>query len=231
VAVMAYAVVCDDVGIGDNAVIYSHVSLGEGVSVGADSIVYPHVCVYPRCILGSRVIVHAGAVIGSDGFGFVTVGGQHHKVPHAGHVEIGDDVEIGANVTIDRGTTGLTIVGRGTKIDNLVHLAHNVVIGENCFLVAFTGISGSAHIGNNVTFAGQSGSAGHLTIGDNCVFAARTGVIGNVPANSFYAGFPARPHREWLRSEGAQRKGPELIKRVQELEKRLSELEKGSNKG
>ncbi|MDR3592292.1 MAG: UDP-3-O-(3-hydroxymyristoyl)glucosamine N-acyltransferase [Negativicutes bacterium] len=231
VAVMAHAVIGDNASVGDNTVIYPLVSLGEEAAVGADTIIYPHVTVYRRCVIGSRVIIQAGAVIGSDGFGFVTVGGKHHKVPHVGHVSIGDDVEIGANVTIDRGTTGSTTVGNGTKIDNLVHLAHNVVIGENCFLVAFTGISGSAHIGNNVTFAGQSGSAGHLTIGDNCVFAAKSGVIGNVPANSFYAGFPARPHREWLRSEGAQRRVPDLMKKVHELEKRLAEVEKGSSKG
>lgn len=230
VAIMAYAVIGDNVEVGDNTVIYPHVSLGEEVNVGADAVIYPHVTVYPRSVLGARVVVHAGAVIGSDGFGFVTVGGKHHKVPHVGNVSIEDDVEIGANVTIDRGTTGSTIIKRGTKIDNLVHLAHNVVVGENCFLVAFTGISGSARIGNNVTFAGQSGSAGHLTIGDNCVFAAKSGVIGNVPANSFYAGFPARPHREWLRSEGAQRKVPELLKKVQELERRMAEMEKACHK-
>lgn len=226
VAVMACAVIGDNVSIGDNTVISPHVTLGENVIIGADTIIYPNVAVYPCCVLGSRVIVHAGTVIGSDGFGFVTVGGRHHKVPHVGNVSIEDDVELGANVTIDRGTTGSTIVGRGTKIDNLVHLAHNVVVGENCFLVAFTGISGSARIGNNVTFAGQSGSAGHLTIGDNCVFAAKSGVIGNVPANSFYAGFPARPHREWLRVEGAQQKVPDLLKKVRDLEKRLAEMEK-----
>ncbi|MDR3561809.1 MAG: UDP-3-O-(3-hydroxymyristoyl)glucosamine N-acyltransferase [Negativicutes bacterium] len=226
VAVMANAVISDGVSIGDNTVIYPQVWVGEDVAVGDNTIVYPNVTIYPRCILGARVIIHAGTVIGSDGFGFVTVSGRHHKVPHVGNVIIGDDVEIGANVTIDRGTTGSTVVKRGTKIDNLVHLAHNVVVGENCFLVAFTGISGSTKIGNNVTFAGQSGSAGHLNIGDNCVFAAKTGVIGHVPANSFYSGFPARPHREWLKAEAAQRKIPDLMKKVQELEKRLGELEK-----
>jgi UDP-3-O-[3-hydroxymyristoyl] glucosamine N-acyltransferase len=230
VAVMAYAVIGDNASIGDNTVIYPHVTLGENVTIGTDTVIYPHVTVYSRSCLGSRIIIHAGTVIGSDGFGFVTVGGRHHKVPHVGDVSIEDDVEIGANVTVDRGTTGSTVVGRGTKIDNLVHLAHNVVVGENCFLVAFTGISGSAKLGNNVTFAGMSGSAGHLTIGDNCVFAAKSGVIGNVPANSFYAGFPARPHREWLKTEAAQRKVPDLLKKVQELEKRLSEVEKDSNK-
>ena len=159
------------------------------------------------------MIIHGGAVIGSDGFGYVTVNGRHHKVPQIGNVILEDDVEVGANVTIDRATTGSTVVKSGTKIDNLVHLAHNVQVGENCFLVAFTGIAGSTRIGNNVTFAGQCGCNGHLTIGDNCVFAARAGPIGNVPPNSFYAGFPARPYREWLKGEAAQRQVPELLKK------------------
>lgn len=226
VAVMAYVVIADNVSIGDNTIIYPHVYLGEGVTIGADTIVYPNVSVYRHSEIGSKVIIQAGAVIGSDGFGFVTVAGKHHKVPHAGAVVIEDNVEIGANVTIDRGTTGYTRVMRGTKIDNLVHLAHNVIVGENCLLVAYTGISGSTTIGNNVTFAGQSGSVGHITIGDNCTFAGRAGVTGNVPANSFYAGFPARPHREWLKGEASQRKIPNLLKKVQELETRLAELEK-----
>jgi len=172
------------------------------------------------------VIVHSGAVIGSDGFGFVTIGGRHHKVPQVGNVVIEDDVEIGANAAIDRATTGSTVVKRGTKIDNLVHLAHNVVIGENCFLVAFTGIAGSTKVGNNVTFAGQSGAVGHITIGDNCVFAGKSGAAGDVPPGSFYAGFPARPHKEWLRGEAAVRRLPDLVKKVQAMEKRLAELEK-----
>jgi UDP-3-O-[3-hydroxymyristoyl] glucosamine N-acyltransferase len=194
--------------------------------VGGDCLIHANVTVYGGCKLGSRVIVHSGAVIGSDGFGFVTIGDRHHKVPQVGNVIIEDEVEIGANVAIDRATTGSTIVRRGTKIDNLVHLAHNVVIGENCFLVAQTGIAGSAKVGNNVTFAGQSGSVGHVTIGDNCVFAGRAGAAGDVPANSFYAGFPARPHREWLRAEAAVRRLPALFKKLQVMEARLAELEK-----
>jgi UDP-3-O-[3-hydroxymyristoyl] glucosamine N-acyltransferase len=184
------------------------------------------VTIRENCQVGSRVIIQSGAVIGSDGFGFVTVGGKHQKVPQVGNVIIEDDVEIGANTCLDRATTGSTIVKQGTKIDNLVHLAHNVVVGENCFFVAQTGIAGSAKIGNNVTFAGQSGSAGHLTIGDNCVFAARSAPINDTPANSFCAGFPARPHKEWLRSEAAVGRLPELIKKVRELEQRLAEVEK-----
>ncbi|SDD81853.1 UDP-3-O-(3-hydroxymyristoyl)glucosamine N-acyltransferase [Sporomusa acidovorans] len=225
VTIMAHAVIDDHAQIGNNTIIYPHTYIGQKATVGDDALLYPNVTIRENCHLGNRVIVHSGAVIGSDGFGFVTIDGRHEKVPQVGNVIVEDDVEIGANSCLDRATTGSTIVKRGTKIDNLVHLAHNVVVGENCYFVAQTGIAGSAKIGNNVTFAGQSGSAGHITIGDNCVFAARTAPINNVPANSFYAGFPARPHLEWLRSEAAIGRLPELIKKIRSLERRLSELE------
>ena len=225
VSIMAYAVLADHVTVGDNTIVYSHTYLGNQVAVGSDSIIYANVTVGDRCHVGSRVIIHSGAVLGSDGFGFIPVNGRHQKVPQVGNVVIEDDVEIGANVTIDRATTGSTIVKRGTKIDNLVHLAHNCVIGENCFLVAQTGIAGSVIVGNNVTFAGQCGCAGHLTIGDNCVFAARSAPIGDVPAGSFYAGFPARPHTDWLRAKASTNRVPNLIKKVRDLEKRLAAIE------
>ncbi|HWR44337.1 UDP-3-O-(3-hydroxymyristoyl)glucosamine N-acyltransferase [Sporomusa sp.] len=226
VAVMAHVVIDDNAVIGDNTILYPHTYIGQDVTVGSDALIYPNVTIREHCQVGSRVIIQSGAVIGSDGFGFVTVGGRHQKVPQVGNVIIEDDVEIGANTCLDRATTGSTVVKQGTKIDNLVHLAHNVVVGENCFFVAQTGIAGSAKIGNNVTFAGQSGSAGHLTIGDNCVFAARSAPINDIPANSFYAGFPARPHKEWLRSEAAIGRLPDLIKKIRELEQRLAEIEK-----
>ena len=225
VAIMANVVIESGVEVGANAIIYPGCYLGRNSSVGADSILYPNVVVMHDCKVGQRNIVHSGAVIGSDGFGFVTVAGKHEKVPQVGNVVLADDVEIGANTSIDRATTGSTLVGRGSKIDNLVHLAHNVEIGEACFLVAQTGIAGSAKVGNHVTFAGQAGSAGHLTIGDNCVFAARSAPIGDIPANSFCAGFPARPHKEWLRSEAALKRLPETLKKLRELEARLAELE------
>ena len=226
IAILPHAVIADNVVIGDNTVIYPHVYIGTGAKVGNDCLLYSGAVVREYCQLGNRVIVQNNAVIGSDGFGFVTIGGKHKKVPQVGNVIIGDDVEIGACVTIDRATTGSTVVNNGSKIDNLVHLAHNVVVGENCFFVAQTGIAGSAKIGNNVTFAGQSGSAGHITIGDNCIFAARSAPINDVPAGSFCAGFPARPHREWLRAEAAAGKVPDLLKKVRELEARLDALEK-----
>lgn len=225
VVIMAYAVIADHVKIGDNVIIYPHTYIGQDVSIGSDSIVYPNVTVREYCHIGNRAILHSGAVIGSDGFGFLTVEGRHQKVPQVGNVILEDDVEIGANATVDRATTGSTLVKRGTKIDNLVHIAHNVMVGENCFLIALTGIAGSTKIGNNVTFAGQSGCAGHITIGENSVFAARSAPISDVPAGSFYAGFPAKPHKEWLRGEAGINKVPDLIKKVRELEKRLAAIE------
>lgn len=231
VSIQAYAVVDDGAHIGDNTVIYPHCYVGVEAHIGSDSLLYPNVTVREKCQVGSRVILHSGAVIGSDGFGFVTAEGRHVKVPQVGNVVVEDDVEIGANATLDRATTGSTIVKKGTKIDNLVHLAHNVVIGEHCFLVAQTGIAGSAKVGNYVTFAGQSGSAGHITIGDRCIFAARSAPINDVAAGSFCAGFPARPHKEWLRGEAGIQKVPDLIKKVRDLEKRLQAMEeKDKNK-
>jgi UDP-3-O-[3-hydroxymyristoyl] glucosamine N-acyltransferase len=226
VAVMAHVVIDAHAVIGDNTILYPHTYIGRDVTIGKDTLIYPNVTIREDCQVGSRVIIQSGAVIGSDGFGFVTIGGRHQKVPQVGNVIIEDDVEVGANSCLDRATTGSTIVKQGTKIDNLVHLAHNVVVGENCYFVAQTGIAGSTKIGNNVTFAGQSGCNGHLTIGDNCVFAARSAPINDIPANSFYAGFPARPHKQWLRAEAAMGRLPDLIKKIRELEQRLGELEK-----
>lgn len=224
-AIMAHVVIGDNARIGDHTILYPHTFIGQDTVIGKDCLIYPSVTVRERCQLGDRVIINSGAVIGSDGFGFVTVKGVHQKVPQVGNVVLEDDVEVGANTAIDRATTGSTLVRRGTKIDNLVHIAHNDDIGENCLIVAQTGISGSVKVGKNVTFAGQTGTVGHITIGDNCVFAARSGVIGNIPGNVFYAGFPARPHREWLRAEASAAKLPELLKRVKQMEQRLAKLE------
>lgn len=225
-ALMPYVVVGDNAVIGKNTILYPGVFIGENAKIGDDCILYPHVTVREGCRIGNRVIIHSSTVVGSDGYGFVTIDGRHRKVPQVGIVVIEDDVEIGACVTLDRATTGETVIKRGTKLDNLIHLGHNVVVGEDCLLVAFTGISGSTKIGNRVTFAGQSGCAGHLTIGDNCVFAAKCGVIGDVPPNSFYAGFPGRPHKEWLRAEAAAYKVPDMLKKLKELEKNLRNWKK-----
>ncbi len=228
VAIMPYVVIADDAIVGDNVILYPHTYVGQNATIAEDSVIYPNVTVRECCRVGKRVIIHSGAVIGSDGFGFITEQGKHSKVPQVGNVVLEDDVEIGANVGIDRATTGSTIIKRGTKVDNLVHLAHNVVIGENGLICSQTGIAGSTKVGNNVTFAGQCGCVGHINIGDNCVFVARSAPIGDVPAGSYYGGFPARPHREWLRNEAAANKAVDLVKKVRDLEKRLAQLENKS---
>lgn len=225
VAIMPHVVIADNVEIGDNTVIYPHTYIGENCSIGDNSTIYPNVTIREQSKVGNEVIIHSNTVVGSDGFGFVTQNGKHNKVPQVGNVVIEDNVEIGANVALDRATTGNTIIKSGTKIDNFVHIAHNVIVGENCLVVAQTGIAGSTIVGNNVTFAGQCGCVGHIKIGDNTVFAARSAPISDVPANSFYAGFPAKPHREWLKSKANVNKVPDMIKKIKELEKRLADLE------
>lgn len=224
VAVQPFAVIEDGAEIGDGSIIYPHVYVGKRVKIGTDCIVYPSVTIREDCVLGNHVILQAGSVIGGDGFGYVTQNGKHSKVLQTGNVVLQDDVEIGNNTCIDRATVDSTIVGKGTKIDNLVHLGHNDILGENCLVVAHVGISGSVTVGNNVTFAGQVGTVGHITIGDNCVFGGKTGITNNIPANSFMAGFPAMPHKEWLRQEANLRKIGDLIKRVKDLEKELAKL-------
>jgi UDP-3-O-[3-hydroxymyristoyl] glucosamine N-acyltransferase len=175
-----YVVIADEVKIGDRATIYPGVWIGKGTTIGDDAVIYSNVNIREKLQIGNRVIIHAGATIGSDGFGYVTEDGKHYKVPQVGGVIIGDDVEIGANSTIDRATLGNTVIKRGTKIDNLVHVAHNVTIGECCFLVAQVGISGSCTIGNYVVLAGQVGLADHISIGDRTIVSAQSGVIKDI---------------------------------------------------
>lgn len=225
VAIMPYAVIEDGAVIGDNTILYPHTYVGRGARLGSDCILYPSATVMDACQVGNRVILHSGAVIGSDGFGYVTHGGEHRKVPQLGIVVLEDDVEVGVNSAIDRATTTQTRVGKGTKIDNLVHLAHNVEVGQHCFFVAQTGIAGSTKIGSHCTFAGQTGCSGHLNIGDGSIFTARSAPIGDMPGGAVYGGFPARPHKEWLRQEAAAAKLPDLVKKIRELEKRLARLE------
>jgi len=215
--------------VGERVKIGPKVVLEDGVSVGADSILgeethlLPNVTVYPRSQIGARVRIHAGAVIGSDGFGYVFDQGAHLKVPQIGHVVIGDDVEIGANVTIDRGALGPTVIGRGTKIDNLVQIAHNVQIGEHCIVVAQTGVAGSSKLGSYVTLAGQVGIAGHLKIGDRVTIAAQSGVMHDIAAGEKWFGSPAQPDRQMKRQLLALQQLPDLIRRIRELEKRLAD--------
>lgn len=217
VRVEAYAVVGDGVTIGDRAWIGTHTVVGDGVSVGADSRLFPAVTLYSGTALGERVIAHSGVRIGSDGFGYVFRDGVHEKIPHVGRCLIGNDVEIGANSTIDRGSIDDTVIGDGTKIDNLVQIGHNVRIGRLCLLMAQVGIAGSSRIGDGVTLAGQVGIAGHLTVGAKAILAAQAGVISDVPPGETWSGYPARPHREAMRASAALFKLAALIRRIEKL--------------
>jgi len=215
--------------IGRNTVLYPGVHIGAGAVVGEDSILYPNVTVYRRCLIGSRVILHAGVVVGSDGFGFANPGIENRKVPQVGIVQIDDDVEIQANTTIDRGTLGRTWIQRGTKIDNLVQIAHNVVIGENSIIVAQVGISGSTRLGKRVIIGGQAGLVGHLQIGDNVMIAAQAGINKDIPASRIMSGSPAIAHQDWLRLNAHIMRLPETHKALTELRKKVEELEKKLN--
>lgn len=225
VSIQPYVVVGPRTVIGDGVVLCPGVVVGADCRIGDGSVFYPNVTVMDRVAIGQNVIIHPGSVIGADGFGYVPVGGKQHKVPHIGTVIIEDDVEIGANVTVDRGVSGATVIKRGTKIDNLVQVAHNVVIGEDCLVVALTGIAGTSLIGNRVTLAGQSGVAGHLSIGDDSVVASRGLVAKDIPPRSFVSGFPARPHRENMRILASTQKLPEALDSLAQLRRRVEELE------
>jgi UDP-3-O-[3-hydroxymyristoyl] glucosamine N-acyltransferase len=206
VAVGAFTTVGNDVVIGDDVTIYSHVAIEEGVSIGDGSIIYPQVSIYHRSQIGRRCIVHSGVVIGSDGYGFATHGGRHHKIPQIGIVRIEDDVEIGAGTTIDRAALGETVIGEGTKIDNLVQIAHNVKVGKHCFLVSQVGIAGSTELGDYVVVAGQSGFSGHLKIGSRVQVAAKSAVLADVADGEKVMGIPAVPFREFARREATLRR-------------------------
>lgn len=221
VSIMPFAVVDDFAEIKSGAIIYPHAYIGQYASVGENSVVYSSATIREHCKIGKNCVIHSSAVIGSDGFGFTTSKGFHTKVPQVGNVIVEDDVEIGAHVGIDRAAMGSTVIGRGTKIDNLVHIGHNCKIGANCLIVAQTGISGSTTVGDNVTFGGQVGTVGHIKIGGNSVYAARSGISHDMPENFFGAGFPLQTHSEWLKLQAALKKVPELIKKVSKLEKEL----------
>ncbi len=212
--------------IGRGSVLYPGVYLGPGASVGEDSVLYPNVTVYRRCLIGNRVILHAGVVVGSDGFGFANPGVENRKVPQVGIVQIDDDVEIQANTTIDRGTLGKTWIQRGAKIDNQVQIAHNVVVGENSIIVAQVGISGSTRLGKRVIIGGQAGLVGHINVGDNVMIAARAGINKDIPPSRIMSGAPAIPHQEWLRLNAHIMRLPEMHKTILELRRKVEELEK-----
>ena len=213
--------------IGPRVVLRGGNFVAENCAIGADSQLFPNVVLYANTQIGQRVRIHGGVVIGADGFGYVFDSGIHRKVPQVGQVIIHDDVEIGANTTIDRGALGPTVIGKGTKIDNLVQIAHNITIGEHCLVVAQVGIAGSTKIGSYTTLAGQAGIAGHLKIGNKVIVAAQSGVMHDIPDGGKWLGAPAQPDRQAKRQMIALQQLPELIRRVGELEKKLANKNKG----
>lgn len=217
-----HVVVSDDAEVGTRTVIGAGAVIGARARVGADCLIHANVTIYPDCVIGDRVIVHSGAVIGSDGFGYAADEGVHVKIPHLGRVVVEDDVEIGANATIDRGTLGETRIGRGTKIDNLVQVAHNVTVGPHSIIVAQVGISGSATIGEGALLAGQAGVRDHVTIGAGAVVLGKAGVTKHVPPGATVSGYPAREHRAQLRLEAAVLRLPDILRRLEALEARLA---------
>jgi UDP-3-O-[3-hydroxymyristoyl] glucosamine N-acyltransferase len=232
-AVMSGATVEKGAAVAARAVLFPGVFLGEDASVGEDTIVYPNAVIRERCVVGSRVILHACAVIGADGFGFALDldAGEHFKIPQAGIARVEDDVEIGACTTVDRATLGETVVGRGTKIDNLVQIAHNVRVGPMSIICGQSGVSGSAEIGSGVVLAGQVGVAGHIRVGDRARVGAQSGVAHDVPDGATISGTPAFDHREWLKSSAAYPQLGEMAKEIRRLRRRVEELEAGKKKG
>jgi UDP-3-O-[3-hydroxymyristoyl] glucosamine N-acyltransferase len=220
VTIGPYAVIGDGASIGDRAWVDSHVVIGAGVVVGPDVRVFPSATLYSGTVVGARAVVHAGARIGSDGFGYVFRNGIHDKIPHVGRCVIEEDVEIGANTTIDRGSIDDTVIGAGTKIDNLVQVGHNVRVGRLCLIMAQVGIAGSARIGDGVVLAGQAGLGGHVTIGDKARVGGQSGVFGDIPATETWSGYPARPHRQSLRASAALLRLADIIAKLERLVER-----------
>ncbi len=224
-SVWPFVTLDDRVTIGRGTTLYPGVFIGAGSVIGEHCVIHPNVTVREGVTIGNRVIIHAGTVVGSDGFGYVQEGGRHHKIPQVGTVVIEDDVELGANVTVDRATFGKTIIRQGTKVDNLVQIAHNVDIGEHNILVSQVGIAGSSKTGHHVIIGGQAGISDHVTIGELAMIAARSGLNRDVAAKDVVAGAPAQPRLEWLKSMAIVAKLPELRQQLRDLEERLKALE------
>lgn len=216
-------VIEDEVIIGDNAKIFPNVYIGKGVKIGNDCLIYPNVVIRENSLIGDRVILQPGVVVGGDGFGFVIIDGKTQKIPQIGRVEIGNDVEIGSNTTIDRATVDATRIGNGTKIDNLVMVAHNVQIGENCILVSQVGISGSTCLGNNVTIGGQTGLAGHIKIGNNVMISSQSGISGNIKDGEAVGGNPMAPLTQSIKIRALMRKLPEMYSDFKKIKKALDD--------
>ncbi|MDD5090308.1 MAG: UDP-3-O-(3-hydroxymyristoyl)glucosamine N-acyltransferase [Candidatus Wallbacteria bacterium] len=221
-----YVVMEKNVCVGDCAWIEAHAYLGENVEVGENTHIYPLVSILRDVKIGSGVILHSGTVIGSDGFGYTKFEGRHVKIPHVGGIVLEDNVEMGANCAVDRGTVGNTVIGEGTKIDNFVQIAHNVRIGKHCLIIAQSGIAGSATVEDHVIIAAQSGVVGHLIVGKNSVVAARAVVTHCLPEGSFVSGFPAKPHHEETRIKAALKRLPEALKKLARIDREIEEKKK-----
>ena len=215
----------DRVTIGARVTLYPGVFIGNDTSIGDDTLLYPNVVVREGCTLGARVIIHSGTVIGSDGFGYVQDQGRHYKIPQLGGVTIEDDVELGANVTVDRATLGQTVIKQGSKVDNLVQIAHNVTIGAHSILVAQVGVAGSTRVGHHVMVGGQAGLADHLVIGDHVMIAARAGVNRSLEPSQIVSGAPVMPHEVWVKAQAVIPRLPELRQTIRTLEERMKQLE------
>ncbi len=227
VIVYPFVFIDEEVEIGDNTVVYPFTFIGRESKIGQDCLIYSNVTIRESVQIGNRVIIHSGAVIGSDGFGYIFHEGKHEKIPQVGNVIIEDDVEIGAGTTIDRATTGSTFIGAGTKIDNLVQIAHNVKIGKNCIIVAQVGIAGSSKIGDGCILAGQVGVADHAEIEAGTIITAQSGVMPGKVERGVYSGSPIIPHREYYRIYALFQKLPEMHKKIKELEEKIKEMEEG----
>ncbi len=226
----AFTYIAENVKIGNNTQIYPQVYIGENVTVGDNTIIYPGAKIYQGCIVGNDCIIHAGVVIGSDGFGFAPENGAYKKIPQMGIVIVEDDVEIGANTTIDRAVMDATIIHKGVKLDNLIQIAHNVEVGENTVMAAQVGISGSTKVGKHCMFGGQVGLGGHITIGDDANIGAQSGIISNVESGAKIIGAPAIPVRDFFRSSVVFPKLPEMYRQMAKMQKEIDELKSNQNK-